>query len=116
MKILRDWKNYIIELNLKYNERTNTEPFGIKNFINKLYLLFRNNYINFGEKSQISQYDLYNCFFLKDLKSSEDILIKIKKKSGVILNSYLLLASVISYSPIPFLDNACCFLLGYCNY
>ena len=110
-RLIEKDENNIIELNLKYNERTKTKPFGIKNFINKLYLLFNNNYINFGEESQIKQEDLYNCFFLRDLKSLEDIEIKIKKKSGAILNSFLLLASIISYIPIPFLDNAFVFFL-----
>ena len=96
----------IIELNLKYNERTQTKAFGIKNSIKKLYSLFENYYINIENQSKINQTDLYNCFFLKDIKTSNDLFIKIKGKIGYLLNSFLIIACLISYSPIPFIDNA----------
>ena len=96
----------IIELNLKYNERTQTKAFGVKNLIKKLYSFFENYYINIENQSKINQNELYNCIFLNDIKTTNDLFIKIKGKMGYLLNSFLIIATLISYSPVPFIDNA----------
>lgn len=101
-RLIEEEDRNIIELNLKYNERNQTKSFGIKNFIKKLYSIFEDNYINLENKTMIEPNDLYNYFFLNDLRSIDDIFIKIKGKMGFILNSFLLFATLI----IPFLDNA----------
>ena len=104
-RLIEKDESNIIELNLKYNEKTKTEPFGIKKFLHKLYLLFQQYYINENDLTSSDNYN-NNSFFLNDIKDIKDAFTKISNKSKKLLTMSLISASIISYFPIPFVDNA----------
>ncbi len=106
-RLIEQDETNIIELNLKYNKKTNTEPFGIKNFLHKLFLLFRQYYIKNENLTPSNTYNNnINSFFLNDIKDINDIFKKIFNQTIKILNISLITASIVSYSPVPLIDNA----------
>lgn len=111
-RLIENDESNIIELNFKYNNYTNTESFGVKNLIHKLYFLFNRFRVNIEELNEIEENNnelifrtVNNSFFLNDIKEIKDAFIKAYNKAKILLTSALIMSSIISYSPIPFVDN-----------
>ena len=71
--------------------------------MHKLFLLFRQYYIKNENLTPSNTYNNnINSFFLNDIKDIKKIFNQTKK----ILNISLITASIVSYSPVPLIDNA----------
>ena len=75
--------------------------------MHKLFLLFRQYYIKNENLTPSNTYNNnINSFFLNDIKDINDIFKKIFNQTKKILNISLITASIVSYSPVPLIDNA----------
>lgn len=111
-RLIENDESNIIELNFKYNNYTNTESFGVKNLIHKLYSLFSRFKVNIEQLNEIEENNndlifrtVNNSFFLNDIKTIKDAFTKVYNKARILLTSALIMSSIISYSPVPFVDN-----------
>ena len=111
-RLIENDESNIIELNFKYNTYTNTESFGVKNLIRKLYSIFSSFRVNIEQLNEIEENNnelifrtVNNSFFLNDIKSIKDAFTKAYNKARILLTSALIMSSIISYTPVPFVDN-----------
>ena len=111
-RLIENDESNIIELNFKYNTYTNTESFGVKNLIRKLYSIFSSFRVNIKQLNEIEENNnelifrtVNNSFFLNDIKSIKDAFTKAYNKARILLTSALIMSSIISYTPVPFVDN-----------
>lgn len=111
-RLIENDESNIVELNFKYNNYTNTESFGVKHLIHKLYSTFSRFRIDIEQLNEIEKNNnelifrvVNNSFFLNDIKSIQDAYIKAYNKARILLTSALIMSSIISYVPTPFVDN-----------
>ena len=111
-RLIENDESNIEELNFKYNNYTNTESFGVKHLIHKLYSTFSRFRIDIEQLNEIEKNNnelifrvVNNSFFLNDIKSIQDAYIKAYNKARILLTSALIMSSIISYVPTPFVDN-----------
>ena len=117
-RLIENDESNIIELNFKYNTYTNTESFGVKNLIHKLYSIFSRFRVDIEQLNEIEDNNnelifrtVNNSFFLNDIKTIKDAFIKAYNKAKILLTSALIMSSIISYTPVPFVDNIFIFAL-----
>ena len=111
-RLIENDESNIIELNFKYNTYTNTGSFGVKNLIHKLYSIFSRFRVDIEQLNEIEDNNnelifrtVNNSFFLNDIKTIKDAFIKAYNKARILLTSALIMSSIISYTPVPFVDN-----------